>query len=93
LIFNQIGFVLVILGGVLAAVIAWLSGDYMHRVGWMWGLVLVLADLSIRLFRRKTLWRPKDGGWLFWIPVWSWGIALTVLSLINPNWMKAPPSP
>jgi len=50
------------------------------------GLILVGADLGLRLSKRheaRWLMGQSLGGYLFFAPVWIFGIAVVVLNLIN----------
>lgn len=50
------------------------------------GITLIFIDLIFRSFSRKYqgwLWENGFGGNLFFLPVWSFGIAVIIINLIN----------
>lgn len=50
------------------------------------GLILILMDLGLRFAKRSTeqwLVSKFAGGYLFFIPVWIFGIAVIALNLVN----------
>jgi hypothetical protein len=50
------------------------------------GLILILMDLGLRFAKRGTeRWLVSSfaGGYLFFIPVWVFGIAVIVLNVMN----------
>lgn len=53
------------------------------------GAMLIAIDLGLRLLRRKEdqargwAWRKETGGYLFFIPVWAFGVALVALNVVN----------
>lgn len=88
MIFNKIGFVIVILGGVLAAVLAWFTGHYRENVMWFWAGAMIAADLTYRWIIGRRLIHPSGGGWVFFVPVWCIGLALLFLQVVNPGWLE-----
>lgn len=50
------------------------------------GIALILMDLIIRLLSRSQkgwLMAKEQGGYLFFIPVWIFGIVVIVINIIN----------
>jgi len=50
------------------------------------GVLLIIVDMALRLTTMKNkgwIWSKDFGGFLFFIPVWAFGIAVIVLNLIN----------
>ena len=50
------------------------------------GVVLITVDLTLRAAKRpdaKWLMSPRTGGYLFFIPVWIFGIAVVIVNVIN----------
>jgi len=83
---NLVGFVMVIVSAVAVALPGYLFRlpDAVTMVGV--GVVLIAADIGLRLTRRgseKWLMGQQTGGYLIFIPVWTFGIAMIVLNLVN----------
>lgn len=50
------------------------------------GVVLIVADMIVRVLNRskeRWLFSAQTGGYLFFIPVWIFGIAVIIINLIN----------
>lgn len=50
------------------------------------GVLLIAADVVLRLMNRgevKWLTGDRTGGYLFFIPVWIFGVVMIILNLIN----------
>jgi hypothetical protein len=50
------------------------------------GVLLIVADMLLRLTKMKNagwIWAKEFGGFLFFIPVWIFGIAVVVINVIN----------
>lgn len=50
------------------------------------GVLLIVVDLALRLTKVKNtgwIWRKEFGGFLFFIPVWIFGIAVIALNVVN----------
>lgn len=50
------------------------------------GVLLIVVDMALRLTKMKNagwIWRKEFGGFLFFIPVWIFGIAVIALNVIN----------
>jgi hypothetical protein len=83
---NLVGFGMVVLSALLIALPGYLlklpNAPVMIGVG----ALLVAADLMIRVLRRsreRWLFSSLTGGYLFFIPVWIFGVVVIVVNLIN----------
>jgi hypothetical protein len=50
------------------------------------GVLLIVVDMALRLTKMKNtgwIWGNKFGGFLFFIPVWVFGIGVVVFNIIN----------
>lgn len=50
------------------------------------GVLLIVVDMVLRLTKMKNagwIWRKEFGGFLFFIPVWAFGMAVIALNVIN----------
>ncbi len=88
MLFNNLGFVLVVFGGCLAALMGWLTGGLDRHFHWIWGVCLLVSDLGYRLKWGKSVWRPNGGGWVFLIPVWCCGVLMLFLEVFFPGWAR-----
>jgi len=83
---NLVGLAMVVLSALIVALPGYLfrlpNAPLMIGVG----AVLIAADLILRLVKRtdaKWLMSSRTGGYLFFIPVWIFGIAVMIVNLIN----------
>ncbi len=88
---NLVGFGMVILSALLVALpgylLKWPDAVTMSGVG----ALLILADLTLRLQNqnsKKWLMSQQTGGYLFFIPVWVFGIGVVMLNIVNALVMK-----
>lgn len=88
---NLVGFGMVILSALLVALpgylLKWPDAVTMSSVG----ALLILADLTLRLRNQngeKWLMSQQTGGYLFFIPVWVFGIGVVMLNIVNALVMK-----
>ena len=89
---NLVGFGIVIISAIVITLPGYLlklpNAPVMIGVG----AVLIAADLVVRLANRnqeKWLMGSKTGGYLFFIPVWVFGIAMIVLNVVNVLFVKS----
>ena len=83
---NLIGFAMLILSALIFALPGYLLKFPNAPVMIGVGIVLIAADLVMRLTNRsKERWLMGDrtGGYLFFIPVWIFGIAMIVINVVN----------
>ena len=83
---NLVGFGMVILSAMLIALpgylLKWPTAATMCGVG----VLLILVDLILRMRGKekdKWLMGSQTGGYLFFIPVWIFGIVVVVANLVN----------
>jgi phosphate/sulfate permease len=83
---NLVGFGMLILSALLIALpgylLRWPNAVTMSGVG----VLLIAADLILRMRnkgQRKWLTGDQTGGYLFFIPVWIFGIAMIFLNIVN----------
>jgi hypothetical protein len=80
IIFNIIGFVMLLIGLGVPAVVGPALHSYSHDASQIAaGALMVAMDLAWRLGRKgEDIWQdvivnPRRGGALFFLPVWLWG--------------------
>jgi hypothetical protein len=83
---NLVGFGMVVVSALIIALPGCILKlpDLVTMIGV--GVVLVAADLIIRLLNRgreKWLMGQRTGGYLFFIPVWIFGMGVIVANIIN----------
>lgn len=86
---NLIGFAMFIIAGVMVAIGSLVLKLPDSPVMIAAGAMLIAIDLGLRLLRRKDdqargwAWQKETGGYLFFIPVWAFGIAVVALNVLN----------
>lgn len=83
---NLVGFGMVVLSALLIALPGYLLKLPNAAVMIGVGVLLAVADIIIRLMNRgneRWLFNSQTGGYLFFIPVWTFGIVVIVANLIN----------
>lgn len=83
---NLVGFGMVVISALVIAVPGLLLKLPVAPVMICVGIVLVLADLVLRTRHRgkpKWLTDQRTGGYLFFMPVWIFGIVMMVLNVVN----------
>lgn len=83
---NLFGFGMVVLSALLIALPGYLLKLPNAAVMIGVGALLVAADTVIRLMNRgkeRWLFNSETGGYLFFVPVWIFGIVVIIANLIN----------
>lgn len=83
---NLVGFGMVVLTALLIALPGYLLKLPNSTVMIGVGVLLVVADFVIRLLNRERerwLFSSQTGGYLFFMPVWIFGIVVIVVNVIN----------
>jgi hypothetical protein len=83
---NLLGFFMFIFSGIFV-----ISGYYVLKFpDWIVlitaGLVLTAADLVFRLLKtaqKGWLYKKESGGYLYFMPVWAFGIAVVLINIIS----------
>ncbi len=76
---NSFGFVILVLGFVFAAGMAWLGGAYPQGIMYVWGATMMTSDLALRWKKDRRFLSPFGGAWVWFVPVWFVGFVVLML--------------
>ena len=84
IIFNWLGLAFAVLGLVFGwAICSMLGNDSEDVIMSAGGPLTAMLDLGYRVKKRKSVWRGSQGGSLFFLPAWVFGVAWFAIGVVR----------